>query len=76
LSEKAEEDVLIKAACRGGRLDDLYRGMFLFDHISSYSFILIKEILDQILPPIGYSYWWKDNTKKDTWPCVKLYLYH
>ena len=80
MNEKAEEDIIIKAACRGGRLDDMLRAMFLFKKIHVYTYINIQNLLNEKLPALGYDYWWKDNSYKANlpggWPCVKLYLYH
>ena len=76
INEKAEEDILIKAACRGGRLDDMLRGMFLFPELNTYSYINIQNVLTDKLAPLGYDFWWKDNSYKATWPCVKIYMYH
>ena len=72
---KAPKDVIIKGVCRGGRFDDLLRGMLLFHEVNEKTLKHIEEVFENILPHLNYDYWWEDDQAKESWPCIKFYLY-
>jgi hypothetical protein len=72
---KAPVDVIIKGVARGGRFDDLVRGMLLFHEVNEKTLQHIQAVFEKILPPLNYDFWWEDDQAKETWPCIKFYLY-
>ena len=58
---KAPADVIIKGVARGGRFDDLVRGMLLYHEINENTLKNIEKVFEKILPPLHYDYWWEDD---------------